>query len=252
MSTISKETIDLADQIKSNPEGKPLGNSTKLNNVQIAGILKFLLQKSEEKDEKISVLEKEIEHLKGMGNKVDKVDKKLDEQAEATHIRTFHLEKKDVAPCLVMKNIPQAENETKEQLFDLVKAVFNAMEVPAEEYEIKDVFRIRRKKPVRKDGEGPSKEYPPLVKVRFRDAGMKGAIFSRLTALKGTDYEKVSIENEVPASVRREYAIKQKEAYEIRKKSNFTTKTRIDVYTGHAVIKIKMVNDEKFRFPEDA
>ena len=78
---------------------------------------------------------------------------------------------------------------------------------------------------------------------------MKKAIFRQVTTLKGTAHEKISIENEIPVSLRREYSEMQKKAYEIRKESGFKTKTKVETFTGHAVIKIKTERDEKFRSP---
>ena len=240
--------MDLVEQIYNNPDGKPLGNSSKITTVQIAGVLKQLLIDSKAKDAKILSLEKEVKDLKAMGNRVDKLEKKFNEQAEDAHLRTFFLERKAVAPNLIIKNIPKAENETKEQLSDQVRDVFATMQIPEDEYDIADVFRIKKneRKPSKA---GQAKDYPPLIKVRLRDASMKGAIFRKVTTLKGSAFEKISIENEVPASVRREYGEKQKEAYEIRKESGFKTKTRIETFTGHAIIKIKTEKDEKFRSP---
>ncbi len=87
--------------------------------------------------------------------------------------------------------------------------------------------------------------------MRLSSPKDKRDLFENIAKLRGTRYEKISIQNQYPACMREQIAQKEKEAYEIRRATKGETKTRLWEAGGTIYVQVKEPGDTHFKFQED-
>ena len=192
----------------------------------------FLHDENKKKDDVISSLEEKVERLN---------NKTISDEKDSVESRLFSLENKNIAPNLILKGMGmtgeiEAKDVTKEKVIDLL----NAIEVDPDCLE--DCYRFKRSEKA-----DPAK--PPVVLVRLKSPKLKGQIYKSLFKLKNTDW-KVTVRDQFPAALGQAVFEAEKKAYEIRKTSNFTLKTRIAIVRGKVLIKQKAPGATNFTFME--
>jgi hypothetical protein len=175
-----------------------------------------------EANAKLAVLEsKQVESLK-----VQLDTKKVIEENKASALaRSYALEKKNVAANLVVKNLKMtSDSETKEETKSIVANLLAELKVDGEVFVV-DAYRF--KKP-----ENAPVGFCPIVLIKLAEPVMKTHIFQNLGNLsKSVNFRSCSINNEVPASVRKPVAYKEQIAYRFRQRFA-GSRTKIEIYQG--------------------
>lgn len=200
---------------------------------------KTLTTKNTKLEEKLKVIESNDKNIKKTADEAIEATKNFDN-------RFYHIEKKGLQANLILKNVAMLEEGKEERKDDTKKVVNNILKAIGVEKEVKiaDCFRFKR-------SEKATNNKPPVISVKLQDPKMKADIFGSVNKLNGSQYHKISICNEYPASLREPMARAEKEAYEIRKDSDFKIKTRVEISQGKVVIKVKKPGDKIYGWIDD-
>ena len=200
-------------------------------------------------DKEIAIVKEKVEKLASVEETVNKA---LLEQKMESQTRNFHLEMSMVSNNLIFRNFPLPDNgiEDKAKLKMGVQDLFQAMGI-GPRINVKEAIRFKKKED---DGRRPSwaemvdrNQKPGLVLVKLGNVEMKKIIFSNIRKLKGTLFQKVSINNQVPKCVLPLVTELEIKARKIRVDSGFKTKTKIELNSGKPKIMIKGENDRDFK-----
>ena len=188
----------------------------KLREVELQkGLLEEMKKDQAETNARMSNVEKE---LKIMNERNAAADAKSDEAEREAHERLFRVEKRDLAPNLVIRNL-MGEGETKEEAVEKIREIIEIMGV-TDEVRVRNAVRFRRSK-------NSNKAKPTIVRVVLDDAGMKPIFFKNINRLKGTPWQRISVANEYPACVREQVKDLDFEGM-LYRKAHPGAKTKID------------------------
>ena len=217
-----------------------------------------------EKEEENNKLKKEVEEQKAVMDalkaknaqvindikEIRKSNAKFAEEAkeekEKQYLKAYKSEARTTESNLIFKNVVMAEEkENEEQTLELVKEIiFKDMGVD-KSVKIEEVTRFSKSKKA-------TGNKPPVIRVKLANNEMKTKVFKKIMNLKDSEnFNRISIQNEYPAMIRRQLKAREKEAWGIRKKSNFTTKTKVQVKEGRPKIMVKTSRETEFRPPKE-
>ena len=175
-----------------------------------------------------------------------KVAEEAKEEKEKQYFRAYKNEARATDANLMIKNVAMdEETENEGQTLELVnEIIFNDMGVD-KSVKIEEVTRFSKSKKA-------TGNKPPVIRVKLANFEMKTKIFKRISSLKDSQkFSRISIQNEYPAMIRKQLQKREKEAWGIRKKSDFTTKTKVEVKKGRPKILVKAAEETEFRDPKE-
>ena len=186
-------------------------------------------------NERLDIIETKIEELIS-GN---------EECLQAPHHQDlFAREIRDVEKNIIIKNLPMVSStEGQEDTTTMVKDVFRQINLPSSvKFSAKRIFNTKKEA---KRGRNGRKGWPPIILVTFKSSETKKDLFQQLQHLKGSKYEKLSIQNEYPPCVRRQARSAEMKAAEYR--NNFPgTKTKLSLNNGNPIILVKSSPSSKY------
>ena len=215
----------------------------KANNIKLSNDIKDIKKEEFEAIKaKSTQLSNDIKEMKKDNQKMVKDNK---ESKENQYKKAYQNENRSVASHLILKNVAMAEeNESKKQTEEIVHELFGNLGVDRS-VEITEITRFTK-------SEKATGNKPPVIRVKLSNPGMKAKVFQKVSTLKDSEkFNRISIQNEYPAMIRKQYQAKEKDAWGIRKKSKNTTRTRIEVKGGRPVLTVKTAKDQEFRPPKD-
>ena len=175
-----------------------------------------------------------------------KMAEEAKEEKEKQYFKAYKSEAKATDSNLMIKNVAMDEETEKEgQTLELVKEIFfNNMGVD-KSVKIEEVTRFSKSKKA-------TGNKPPVIRVKLANFEMKKKIFKQISTLKDSEkFNRISIQNEYPAMIRKQLQAREKEAWGIRSKSNFTLKTKVEVKKGRPQILVKAAEETEFRPPKE-
>ena len=215
----------------------------KAQNIQLSKDIKDMKKEEFEAIKaKNTQLSNDIKEMKKDNQKMAKDNK---DAKEHQYKKAYQNENRSVASHLILKNVAMAEeNESKNQTEGIVEELLQDLGVDRN-VEVAEVTRFTKSKKA-------TGNKPPVIRVKLSNPGMKAKVFQKVSTLKDSEkFNRISIQNEYPAMIRRQYQAREKEAWGIRKKSKNTTRTRIEVKDGRPVLTVKTAKDQEFRPPKD-
>ena len=191
-------------------------------------------------------LSNDIKEMKE-GNKkmADKMAKDNKDVKEHSYKKAYQAENKTIASHLILKNVVMdGDDEDNGQTKEIVNEILADLGVD-NSVKVTEVTRFTK-------SNKSTGNRPPAIRVKFATPGMKKKIFQKVSSLKNSDrFSRISVQNEYPSIVRKQYQRKEKQAFGIRKKSKNTIKTRIEIKECRPVLTVMGPEDQDFRPPEE-
>ena len=160
------------------------------------------------------------------------------------HQDIFAREIREVEKNIIIKNLPMVSStEEQKDTTTLVKDVFKQVRLPSSvKFSAKRIFNTKKEA---KPGRNGRKGWPPIIHVTFKSSDTKKELFQQLQHLKGSKFEKLSIQNEYPPCVRHQARVAELKAAEHRKKFP-GTKTKLSLNNGNPIILVKSSSSSKY------
>ena len=160
------------------------------------------------------------------------------------HQDIFAREIREVEKNIIIKNLPMVSStEEQKDTTTLVKDVFKQVSLPSSvKFSAKRIFNTKKEA---KPGRNGRKGWPPIIHVTFKSPDTKTELFQQLQHLKGSKFEKLSIQNEYPPCIRRQARVAEMKAAEHRK-SFPGTKTKLSLNNGNPIILVKSSSSSKY------
>ena len=200
---------------------------------ELTYMVAYLANKFKEQEANNDDIQSRVTELEGQSN---------DQSRHATEARLYKLEKNSIAQNLIVKGITLVgETETKEETRGKVNDILTAIGVSTDIVE--DCFRFKRSAEA-------SRDRPPVVLIKLKHARYKGDVYKNVNKLKDLREFKISIKDQYPPSLGPAVFEAEKKAWQLRKDSGFTLKTRINVVRGKVLIQKKGPGDQHFQYLE--
>ena len=160
------------------------------------------------------------------------------------HQDIFAREIREVEKNIIIKNLPMVSStEEQKDTTTMVKDVFKQVHLPSSvKFSAKRIFNTKKEA---KPGRNGRKGWPPIIHVTFKSSDTKTELFQQLQHLKGSKFEKLSIQNEYPPCIRRQARVAELKAAEHRKKFP-GTKTKLSLNNGNPIILVKSSSSSKY------
>ena len=210
--------------------------------------------------ERLHTIEIKVEELKveeaRQSERMDTIETKMEELVSenegylqvSQHQDIFTREFKEVEKNIIIKNLPMVSSEDQKDTTNMVKDIFKQVSLPSSvKFSAKRILNTKKDS---KPGRNGRKGWPPIIQVTFKSSDTKTELFQQLKNLKGSIYEKLSIQNEVPPCCRKQVKLAEVKAAEHRKK-NPTTKTKVSLNDGYPIILVKSSPSSKYVPLED-
>ena len=223
------------------------GKDANLSQKEIQKFLTTLYEKFTKYDEKVRALDNAKAEITSLKANMDNMKGEIKNEKKRDQARLVQLEKSAVAANLVFRGVAQThEEEGKADVIATINDVMKTIGV-SDEVNVVDAFRFRK---TRYSKEG----VPQVVLVKLKDPKQKGLIFQNVHKLKGTNYDRINIANEHPASLRKPIADLEKKAFELRahaRENGKRLQTRIEIVRGEPYIKVRDEGMAHFDFYEE-
>ena len=207
-------------------------------------------------NERLQTMEIKVEELKleesRHKERLDTIETKIEELVSEDernlqvpqHQDNFAREVREVEKSIIIKNLPMVSStEDVKETTTMVKEVFRQINLPSSvKFSAKRIFNTKKDA---KPGRNGRKGWPPIINVTFKSSDTKTDLFKQLQHLKGSKYEKLSIQNEYPPCVRKEARSAEMKAAEHRK-NNPGAQTKLSLNNGNPIILVKSQSSSKY------
>ena len=193
------------------------------------------------------LLDEAMDEITWLRGKVEGTQEEIKSVKEQENSRIYDLEMKNLECNLIVKNVKvvaqDGEKETREESVKVAEKIFESIGL-ADSVKVASVIRFEKSKKYESDR-------PPILLIKLKEAKMKAKLFKNVSKLRDSDFKDISISNQYPEALRPEMSKLMKIGNKMRHESGKTTKFRVEVDNGKAILKIKEEGHQKFEILTD-
>ena len=233
MGDIRERCREIKKKIQENPDNK-------IQKLQVADLVVAFY-------DVFGMLDEAMDEISWLRGKVEGAQEEIKNVKDQENSRIYDLEMKNLECNLIVKNVKvvakDGEKETREESTKVAEKIFESIGV-ADSVKVASVIRFEKSKKYESDR-------PPILLIKLKEAKMKAKLFKNVAKLRDSDFKDISISNQYPAALRPEMSKLAKAGNKMRHESGKTTKFRVEVDKGKAILKIKEEGDKEFHVLTD-